>query len=53
MTLAETLRQQLGNPRLSRDERARVRYRLAEELENRGQYEAASTALGELWQAIS
>jgi transcriptional regulator with PAS, ATPase and Fis domain len=52
MTLAETLYQQLGNPELSLDERARLRCQLAEELENRGQYEAARNALGELWQGI-
>lgn len=52
MTLAETLLRQLNNPKLSRDERAMLRCQLAEELEHRGQYEAARNALGELWQGI-
>jgi DNA-binding NtrC family response regulator len=52
MTLAEILLRQLDNPKLSRDERARLRCQLAEELEHRGQYEAARNALGELWQGI-
>jgi len=52
MTLAETLLRQLDNPKISRDERALLRCQLAEELELRGQYEAARNALGELWQGI-
>jgi DNA-binding NtrC family response regulator len=52
MTLPETVRLQLENPQLGRDERARLRCRLAEELEQRGQYEAARSALAELWQGI-
>ncbi|HEY6186867.1 MAG TPA: sigma-54 dependent transcriptional regulator [Pyrinomonadaceae bacterium] len=52
MTLAETLLHQLDNQKLNRDERARLRCQLAEELEDRGQYEAACNALGELWQGI-
>lgn len=52
MTLAETLLRQLDNPRLNRDERARLRCQLAEELEHRGQYEAARNALADLWKGI-
>lgn len=52
MTLAETLLHQLNNPKLSHDERVRLRCQLAEELEQRGQYEAARNALGELWRGI-
>jgi transcriptional regulator with PAS, ATPase and Fis domain len=52
MTLAETMLRQLDNPKLSRDERALLRCQLAEELENRGQYEAARNALSELWRGI-
>lgn len=52
MSLAETLLRQLDNPKLGRDERARLRCQLAEELEHRGQYEAARNALGELWQGV-
>jgi DNA-binding NtrC family response regulator len=52
MTLPESVRLRLENPQLGRDERARLRCRLAEELEQRGQYEAARSALAELWQGI-
>lgn len=52
MSLAETLLHQLNNPKLSRDEQALLRCQLAEELEHRGQYEAACNALDELWQGI-
>jgi transcriptional regulator with GAF, ATPase, and Fis domain len=52
MTLAETLLRQLDNTKLSFDERARLRCHLAEELELRGQYAAACSALGELWRGI-
>jgi DNA-binding NtrC family response regulator len=52
MTLAETLLRQINNPKLSLDERALLRCRLAEELEYRGQYEAARNALGEWWQGV-
>lgn len=52
MTLAETLLHQLNNPKLSRDERIRLRCQLTEEFEHRGQYEAARDALGELWQGV-
>lgn len=52
MSLAETLLRQLENPTLSTAERAQVRCQLAEELEHRGQYEAARNILGELWQGI-
>ncbi len=52
MTLADTLIHQLENSQLSRDERARLRCQLAEELEQRGQYEVARNALGELWRGI-
>lgn len=52
MTLAETLLGQLNNPKLSLDERALLRCRLAEELEHRGRHEEARNALGELWQGV-
>ena len=52
MTLAETLLRQLNDPALSRDERARLRCRVAEDFEHRGQYEAAHDALGELWRGV-
>jgi DNA-binding NtrC family response regulator len=52
MSLAETLLRQLNNTKLSRDERIQLSCQLAEELEHRGQYEAARNALGELWEGI-
>lgn len=52
MTLPESARLLLENPHVGRDERARLRCRLAEELEQSGQYEAARDALAELWQGI-
>jgi DNA-binding NtrC family response regulator len=52
MTLAETLLRQLNNPKLSSDECAILRCQLAEELEHRGQFEAARNALGDFWQGV-
>jgi CheY-like chemotaxis protein len=52
MTLTETLLRQLDDPTLSRDERARLRCRVAADLERRGQYESARDALGELWRGV-
>jgi tetratricopeptide (TPR) repeat protein len=52
MTLAETLLEQLENPALSRDERAQLQCQIAADFEHRGQYEAARTALGDLWQGV-
>ncbi len=52
MHLHTSLLRQLDNPRLTRNERAELRCRLAKELEEAGNYEAARSALGELWQRI-
>ena len=52
MKLVETLLSQLGDPALTYDERALLRCRIAEDLEYRGQYEAARDALAELWQGV-
>lgn len=52
MTLAETLREHLENPALSRDERVRLQCQMAADFEHRGQYHAARDALAELWQGI-
>lgn len=52
MALAETILEQLEKPALSRDERARLQCQIAAELEQRGQYDAARDALGELWSDI-
>ncbi|PYS92885.1 MAG: hypothetical protein DMF64_07080 [Acidobacteria bacterium] len=50
MKIAETLLKQLDDPALTYDERTLLRCRIAEDLEYRGQVEAAREALGELWQ---
>ncbi len=52
MHLHTSLLRQLDNPKLTRNERAELRCRLAKELEEAGNYEAARSALGELWQRI-
>ncbi len=52
MTLAESLLRQIEDPTLTRNGRARLRCRIAADLEHRGQYEAACEALGELWRGI-
>lgn len=51
MSFARDLRRQILDPTLSTDERARLRCRLAEQLQQSGEYEAAREALGELWPA--
>lgn len=52
MHLHTSLLRQLENHLLSRNERAELRCRLAKELEEAGNYEAARNALGELWERI-
>src|SRR5215210_7318980 len=52
MHLHTSLLRQLDDPSLSRNERVELRCRLAKELEEAGNYEAARNALGELWQRI-
>jgi tetratricopeptide (TPR) repeat protein len=52
MTLRTSLLRQLENPTLSRDRRAELRCQLAKELEERGDYEDARSAMGTLWQYI-
>jgi CheY-like chemotaxis protein len=52
MTSVHDLLQQIADPSLTREERARLRCRLAKELEDTGNYEAAREALGELWQQV-
>jgi hypothetical protein len=52
INLAESLTQQLNNPKPTHDERAWLRCQVAAELEHRGQYEAARDALAGLWQGI-
>lgn len=43
---------QLGNPNLTRNERARLRCQIAKELEEAGNYEDARRIMGDLWQRI-
>src|ERR1700694_72376 len=52
MHLANRLLRELDTPDLSLNERARLRCRLAKQLEQGGDYEAAGEAMAELWQGI-
>jgi DNA-binding NtrC family response regulator/Flp pilus assembly protein TadD len=52
MHLHTSLLRQLDTPGLSLNEQAELRCRLAKELEEAGNYEAARNALGELWRRI-
>lgn len=52
MNLQPSLLNELDDPTLSREERARLRCRMAGELEEAGNYEAARSAMGELWQRV-
>src|SRR4051794_4791377 len=52
MSLAKQLLKQIDSPALSHAERARLRCELAKELEELGNYEAARSIMGELWQRI-
>ncbi len=51
MDLAEQLLERIANT-LDRNERARLRCQLAKELEESGDYEAARSAMGDLWQRV-
>ncbi len=52
MHLANELLRELDTPGLSPDERASLRCRLAKQLEQEGDFEAAREAMGELWQGV-
>jgi tetratricopeptide (TPR) repeat protein len=52
MTLRASLLRQLENPNLSVDARAELRCETAKEFEDKGEYEEARSALGELWKRI-
>ncbi len=52
MNSTKDLLHQILNPELSTDERARLRCRLAKQLEEAGNYEAAREAMGELWLGV-
>ena len=52
MNLTTKLLRDIDNPAIDQAERARLRCRLAKQLEDSGDYEAARTAMGELWHRI-
>jgi two-component system chemotaxis response regulator CheY len=52
MAISNQLLHQIADPTLTRDERARLRCRLAKELEDMGNYNAAREALSELWPEV-
>jgi hypothetical protein len=52
MTLVNELLQQIADPSLSREEKAKLRCRLSRELEDVGNYEGARQAMGELWSQV-
>jgi CheY-like chemotaxis protein/Tfp pilus assembly protein PilF len=52
MIISSQLLREIADPTLTRDERARLRCRLAKELEDAGSYDAAREAMGELWPEI-
>jgi hypothetical protein len=49
MIISSQLLHQIADPALPPDERARLRCRLARQLEDVGNYDAAREAMGELW----
>ncbi len=52
MTISSQLLQEIADPTLDRDRRALLRCRLAKELEDVGNYNAAREAMGELWPEV-
>lgn len=52
MTILSQLLQEIADPTLDRDRRALLRCRLAKELEDVGNYNAAREAMGELWPEV-
>ena len=52
MYLAKEFLEEIDNPSLTASERAVLRCRIARRLEEAGDYEAASEAMGELWQGV-
>src|SRR5215213_10228345 len=53
MALMKELLRQIADTTLTHNERARLRCRLAKELEDTGNYEAAREAMGELWTQVN
>jgi tetratricopeptide (TPR) repeat protein len=52
MKLSVELLRQFDDPKLGPDERARRRVELSKKFEDAGDYEAARTSLGDLWQGV-
>jgi transcriptional regulator with PAS, ATPase and Fis domain len=52
MSLTSQLLRKIDDPTLDYAERARLRCQLTKELEDSGNYEAARSAMGELWQRV-
>src|SRR5215204_6211451 len=52
MTSVHELLQQIADPSLTHEERARLRCQLAKNLEDTGNYEGAREALGGLWSQV-
>ena len=52
MSITNQLLHEIADPSLTHSERARLRCRLAKELEDIGNYNAAREAIGELWPSI-
>jgi CheY-like chemotaxis protein/Tfp pilus assembly protein PilF len=52
MIISSQLLREIADPTLTRDKRARLRCRLAKELEDAGSYDAAREAMGELWPEV-
>jgi tetratricopeptide (TPR) repeat protein len=52
MNLTKELLQQIASPHLSLNERAELRCRLAKQLQESSNYEAAREALGDFWQLV-
>ncbi|HEY0321696.1 MAG TPA: sigma 54-interacting transcriptional regulator [Pyrinomonadaceae bacterium] len=52
MNLEISLLHQIDNPKLNQSERVLLRCRLAQELEEAGNYEGATGALGDLWKGV-
>jgi tetratricopeptide (TPR) repeat protein len=52
MTLSASLMRQLENPKHSPSQRAELRCQLANELEEKGDYDGAREVMGELWQRV-
>ncbi len=52
MNLANQLLHQIADPKITVNERAKLRCQLAKELEEIGNYEGARSAMGELWEGV-